>query len=208
MPIMMPGNKAAQEQVADRGVGDERVHHHRDGRRDDWTDRRGCRSDRSGIAGRIPVILAHHLDDDLAEADRVGDGGAGHAREDHVGDHVDVAKSAAEAPDEREAEFQQPFRDRPRVHDVGGGDEQRDGEQQEAVEETLDHLLGGEPEILPLEHEIDDRGHDHGERNRRAHAGHPKQGDKAPEEGGAHRLSSRSSVSMESPRISLNARNP
>ena len=98
--------------------------------------------------GYLPS-LRHHADDDAADADRVRDRRSGHARKDHVGDDVDVAKATAKTADQDEAELQQPIGQAADVHQVGGEDEQRDREQHVAVEQAVEDLLGGCAEIEP-----------------------------------------------------------
>ena len=177
---------AAEKEVSDRAVGDERVEHHRDRRRDDRADGRGGRRDRGRVSRRIVAVARHQADDDLADARRVRDRRTGHAGKDQVGDDVDVAEPAAEAADDRHAELEQALADRAGVHDVGGGDEQRHREQHEAVVEALDVLLGGERQVLAVDREVGDRRHDHGQRDRRADARHDEQRQQAKSEGGAH----------------------
>ena len=52
------------------------------------------------------------------------------------------AKPAAEAPDDRVAEAQQPVQDAAGAHERGGEDEQQDGEQQLARHHAVQQLLG------------------------------------------------------------------
>ena len=101
----------------------------------------------AGIGYRIAAVFGHHVDDDAADADGVGDRRAGHAGEDHVRDDVDVAEAAAEATDQHEAEAQQTVGQPADVHQVGGEDEQRNREQDVAVEQAVEDLLGGGAEV-------------------------------------------------------------
>jgi hypothetical protein len=112
------GDDAADEQEADRSVGDQRVEHHRDRRRDDRGYHRRGGGDRSRIAARILVIARHHVDDDAAHAGDIGDGGARDAAEDHTLHHGDMAEPAAEAADQRVAEAQQPVRHAADAHQL------------------------------------------------------------------------------------------
>ena len=91
----------------------------------------------------------------------VGDGAAAHAGEDHARDDVDVAEPAPDAPDGGDTEPQQPLADGAGVHDVGGDDEERHGQQHEAAVEALYQLLDGKPDVLTGHREINQRREDH-----------------------------------------------
>ena len=69
-----------------------------------------------------------------------------------------MAEAAAEAPDQHEAELQQPVGEAADIHQVGRQDEQRDREQHVAVEQAVEDLLGGGAEIEPRQQQIEDRG--------------------------------------------------
>src|SRR5204863_9867372 len=88
--------------------------------------------------------------------------------EDHVGDDVDVPETAAEAADQHEAELQQPVGQAADVHEIRGEDEQRDREQDVAVEQPVENLLGGGAEVEPRQQQIEDRGYDHRMTDRQA----------------------------------------
>ncbi len=126
-----------QEQLPDRDVRHHPVDHERQRRRDDRPERRR----RGGHANReflgVPVV-AHRLDLDRAEARRVGDRRSGHASEDHGPDDVHVTEPALHPADQRQREVVDPVRDAGVVHQVAGEDEERHGEQREAVE-AADH---------------------------------------------------------------------
>ena len=98
-PKQHAGDDAAKKKVPDRCVRYQRVEYHRDRRRDDRSDDGGRRRDRAGIGHRVAAVFRHHPNDDAPDADGVGDRRARHPRKDHVGDNVDVAKTAAKAPD-------------------------------------------------------------------------------------------------------------
>ena len=132
-----PGMKPASEQLADRRVGLHAVDHHRQRRRDDRPERRRRRRDADREFRRVAVVL-HRLDLDRAEAAGVGDRRARHPGEDHAAEHVDVAEAALEPADQRQREVVDAVGDAGRVHQVAGEDEERHGEQREAVD-AADH---------------------------------------------------------------------
>ena len=154
-------NDAAEEQVADRGVRDQRIEHHRDRRRDDRPDHRRRRRDRRRIAHRIAVVARHHVDADAPGAGEVGDRRARHAGEDDALRDVDVAEAAAEAPDQHVAEAQQVVGHLADVHQLGGEQEQRHREQHVAVVQAVEDLLGRGAEVEACEQQIEDRAGDH-----------------------------------------------
>src|SRR5436305_970104 len=53
------GNEAAEKQVANRGVRDQRIEHHRDRGWNDRADNRGGRRDRARVSDRIAAFLGH-----------------------------------------------------------------------------------------------------------------------------------------------------
>ena len=75
---------------------------------------------------------------------------------------VDLGEAAAVAPDERVAEAQQPFRDAADGHELGGEDEQRNGQQHEARVHAVGQLLGGGADIEAGHQKIKHRSPDHG----------------------------------------------
>ncbi len=99
-------------------------------------------------------------------------------------------------------------RDRAGIHDVGGDDEERHRQNDEAVVEALDDLLGGEPEILPLDGEIDDGRNDHRERDRRPQDEQDGKAGEAGEKGDGHGRGAPSRVSGSAPRARRQARKP
>ena len=115
-----------------------------------------------GEARRVLAVLRHHLLHQLARARGVREGRARHAGEDDALHDVDVGEAAAEAPDERVAEAQQPFRDAADGHELGGEDEQRNGQQHEAGVHAVGKLLGGGPHVEAGQEEIENRSADHG----------------------------------------------
>ncbi len=100
-------------------------------------ERGGGRGDAHGELLRVAVV-AHRLDLDRAEPRRVGDRRAGHAGEDHRADDVDVAEAALHPADQRQREVVDAVGDAGVVHQVAGEDEERHGEQREAVD-AADH---------------------------------------------------------------------
>ncbi len=138
----------------------------------------------AGIGDRITAVLGHHADDDAADADGVGDRRAGHSGKDHVGNDVDVTQTAAKTADQNETELQQPIRQAADVHQVGGEDEQRNRQQDVAVEQAVEDLLGGGAEIEPGQQQIEDRGDDHRMADRQAKRSETDDGDDAQRERG------------------------
>ena len=180
------GHEAAEKQITDRGIRDQRVKHHRNGRRDDRPDNGGGGRDGAGIGDRVATVLGHHADDNAADADGVGDRGAGHAGKDHIGDDVDVAQPAAKTADQDEAELKQPVGQAADVHQIGGEDEKRDRQQDVAVEQAVEDLLGRGAEIETRQQEIEDRGGDHGVPDRQAERAQEDDGENADGKGRRH----------------------
>ena len=87
------------------------------------------------------------LDDDAPNAGDVGDGRAGDAREDDSLHDRDMAQPPAEPADRGVAEAQETLRHRPDIHQLGGEQEQRHGEQHIAVIEAVEKLLGGRSHV-------------------------------------------------------------
>src|SRR3989449_5719701 len=152
---------AAEEQVADGSVRDQGIDHHRDRRRDDGPDDRGCGGQGGGKARRVFSVLRHHLLHQLARTRGTREGRARHSREDDALYDVDVSEAAAEAPDERVAEVEQPFRDAADGHELGGEDEQRYRQQHEAVVHAVGKLLGGGADIEAGHEKKENRNPDH-----------------------------------------------
>ena len=74
-------NHARNEQRADGRFRGNAVDDHRQRWRNDRTDRRRCRGDRTGSLG-VVALFFHRRDFDGAESRGVGDGGTAHAGED------------------------------------------------------------------------------------------------------------------------------
>ena len=203
-----PRHRTADEQVSDRRVGHERVENHRDRGRDDRADDRGRRRDRRGIARRVTVVLGHQVDRDLAGAGRVGNSRPRHARKDDADDDVHMTETTAKPADQRDAELVEAGRDRTRIHDVRGDDEQRHGEDHETVVEALDDLFRGEAEILSLDQQIGDRRDDHAERDRRAERREAEHGGERDGESEAHVRGSPSRTFVGTPRARITTRQP
>ena len=149
-------NDAAEKEIANRRIGDEGIEHQGNGWRNDWADGgRGCHNG-AGIARRIVAGLEHHPDRNLAHARGIGHGGARHAGKDQADQNIHLRHAALEAADNGLAEFEKPVADGADVHDVGRGDEQRHGQQDEAVIDALYELLRGERQVLSRQQEIGD----------------------------------------------------
>ena len=132
------------------------------------------------------AALDHHVDRYLADARRIGDGRARHAGKDQADEDIYLRHATAESSHNRLAEVQKPVGDGAFIHDVGGDDEERHRQDDEAVVDALDHLLRGQSEILPRDGEIDDRGDDHRMRDRRTDGRKTEQHDQAKRECNAH----------------------
>ena len=98
---------------------------------------------------RVLAVLRHHLLHQLAGARGVRERRARHAGEDDALHDVDVSEAAAEAPDERVAEAQQPLRDAADVHELGGEDEQRNGQQHVAAVHAVESCSAAVPMSSP-----------------------------------------------------------
>ncbi len=155
------GNDPADEQIADRRVRDQRVEHHRDRWRNDRPDHRRCGGDGRRVADRIAVVARHHVDADAARGGEVRDRRARHAGEDDALHDVDVAEPAAEPADQHVAEAQKLVRHLADVHQLRREQEQRHREQDVAVVEAVEDLLGRGAEIEARQQEIEDRAGDH-----------------------------------------------
>lgn len=175
------GQDPGQKQCTDRGVRDERIKHHRDRRRNNWSDCRRGGGDRCGIAGGEAPILAHHVDDDLADTRGISDGRAGHARKYQRCHDVDVPKPAFEPADGCNAEIEQAVRDGARIHDICRNDEKRNGEQKEALIDAVCQCLTDDPDrgacCQHIGHgrnddRIGDRHSDSGQEEERSHHDH------------------------------------
>ena len=135
------GQDAGHEQRADRDVGHHAVDDEGQRRREDRPERRGGGGDADRGLDRVAVVL-HRLDLDRADAGGIGDRRARHAGEDHRADDVHVGEAALHPADEREREVVDAVGDAGDVHQVAGEDEERHGEQREALD-AGDHPLRG-----------------------------------------------------------------
>jgi hypothetical protein len=167
---------AAEEQVADRGVGHARVDDHGDRRWDDRADDGGHGRQRRSVAWRVLAVLGHHPLHHLAGAGSIGDGRSRHARKDDALDDVDVGKAAPEPADHSIAEAQQALCHRADVHQLRSQDEQRHREDDVVVVHPVQQLLGRRPHIEPCQQQIEDRAGDHRVPNRQPEEG--KYGDR------------------------------
>ena len=131
------GHDAGQEQRADRRIRDHAVDDERQRWRDDRPQRRRGRGDADRELLRVAVV-AHRLDLDRAEPRGVRDRRAGQPREDDAADDVHMAQAAFHPADEPEREVIDAVGDAGRVHQVAGEDEERHGQQREAVD-AADH---------------------------------------------------------------------
>ena len=126
------GNHAAEEQLADRHLGQRAIDHHRDRRRDHRADGRGRGDDGAG-EGLVEAAVLHRLDLDDAQAHRFGKGRTGHAGKQHRGKNADVREAAAHVADHRAGEAENPVGHAAGVHQVSGEDEERDRQQRETT---------------------------------------------------------------------------
>ena len=85
------------------------------------------------------ALLLHLRDQERADAGGVGRGGARDAGEEHADQDVDVAEPARQMADHGPGEVDQAIGDAGRVHQVGGQQEEGDGQQHEGVV-GLEHL--------------------------------------------------------------------
>ena len=177
------GDDAAEEEEADRGVGDERVEHHRDRGRDDRADHRRDGRHRRRVARRVAAVAGHHDLHHAARAGRIGDGRARHAGEDDALQDVDLREPAAEAADERVAEGHQPVGHAADVHELGREDEQRHREDDVVRVHAVEQLLGGRAHVLACEQQVEDRARDHRMADRQAEKGERGDRDEREREG-------------------------
>ena len=137
---------AGKEEAADRDREHAAPDDHQDrGRDDDGKDGRDRRDrHREAVVVALPAL---RLDEDLGLAGRVGGGGAGDAGEEDREHHVDLGEAAREVADQCPGEAHQAVGDAAHVHQVGGEQEQRHGQEDERVEGVeglADHVHGRE----------------------------------------------------------------
>ena len=85
-------------------------------------------------------MVLHGLDLDGAQACRIGNGGAAHAREDHRADHVDMTQTTFEPAHQGQCVVVDAVGDARVVHQVTGQDEEGHGQQRKAVN-ARDHAV-------------------------------------------------------------------
>ncbi len=134
----------------------------------------------------ILSVARHHADDDPADADGVGNGGAGHSREDDVRHDIDVTEAAAKPADKHKTEFQKPIGEASAVHQIRGEDEQRHRQQNVAVEQTVQDLLAGGPKVEARDEQIEHRRADHRQADRQPEQRERDQDDDAQREIAGH----------------------
>ena len=96
---------------------------------------------------------------------------------------VDLRQAAAEAADDRVAEVQQPVGHRADVHQLGGQDEQRHGEDDVVGVHAVEELLGGGAHVEAGKQQIEDRAGDHRMADRQAEEGQRRDRDDREREG-------------------------
>ena len=147
------GDHPAQEEPAHGDLGHQPEDDHGDAGREDGADGRGGGGD--GDAEVVVVaFVPHGLQFHLAEAGRVGHGRAGHAGEDQAGHDVGVSQAAGQEADQQAGEVEEPGGDAGGVHQLGGQDEQGDGQEQEVVDSVL-HPLGQHGDVHPAAHLVE-----------------------------------------------------
>src|SRR5690606_42099101 len=166
--------------------------HQRDAGRDDDADGAGGGLEGGGGAGGEAGAdhRRHHDDADGGDGGggRAADGGEGHGRDDG-----DDRQPAAEVADEGAGELDEPLGHPAAPHDPPGEDEQRDGEQGEAVALPEELLRDQAEPVLPAAREDRRGGREH-ERHR-YRDGEDEQREERGEEGGDHAAASRAAAS-------------
>jgi len=114
-------------------------------------------------------VVLHRLDLDGAETGGIRDGGAGHAREDHRPDDVDVPKPAAHPAGDRNREVVDAVGDPRGVHQISGEDEERHRKQRERVDAAGHAVQDHEVRDAGDEVGVEQRGT--GQRDKHGHAG-------------------------------------
>ena len=178
-----PRDDPAEEQIADGRIRDQRVEHHRDRRRDDRSDHGRCRRDGSGVAHGIAVVAGHHVDADASRRREVRNRRARHAGKDDALDDVDMAEAASETANQHVAKAQELVRHLADVHQLGGEQKERYCEQNVAVVQAVQDLLGRRSQIEVGEQEIEDRAGDHRIADRQSEQAKPQDGADADREG-------------------------
>ncbi len=117
----------------DRGVGRHAVDHEGHGRRDDGRDD-PARGDQAGGGPHRITVALHHRQQDGGERGGVGECGAAHAGHQDGGADGDEAEPAADVADPGLRHLDDAPADAAGVHQLAGEDEERDGQQREAVD--------------------------------------------------------------------------
>jgi hypothetical protein len=81
-------------------------------------------------------------------------GRAGHAGEDQAGHGVGVAQSSGQEAHQQPGEIEEPGGDAGGIHQLGGQDEQRDGQEQKVIDSVL-HPLGQHGDVYPAAHFVE-----------------------------------------------------
>ena len=139
---------ARDETVTEKGIDrllcDDGVEHHRNGWRDDDADRTGGRDEGSGLINMIATLL--ELRDEGRTDCSGGCGtGSGNRREEHAGEDGNDGETATDPAEEGLCELDEHLGHGTLRHEVTGQDEERNGDQREAVlrgEDTLHHHEG------------------------------------------------------------------
>ncbi|MPL98153.1 hypothetical protein SDC9_44353 [bioreactor metagenome] len=162
------GDDASHKEAADghlsHGAVDDEAH----ARRDSAGDHGGQAVDRRAVAPGIP-LFDHLRAEDSALHDGVGVGRSGHAPHEGAQDDADLGEAARHVPHEHPGELHQPGGDARGVHEVSGEDEERDGQEGEALGLGHDALhRDGNGDVGRGQHEgearqPDGEGHGHAE---------------------------------------------
>ena len=159
------GHDAADEEPADRDVGEVAVDDEADAGRDDRRDHGGAGGDRRREAGRVAALdhlRAEHLGLHRGVGVRRGGEAAHQRRQQHVG----LAEAADPVADQRVGEVEQAPGDAGVVHDRAGADEERHREQRERVGDLHELLHEDAQRQAFAEDEERQRGDGDGERDR------------------------------------------
>jgi len=180
------GQQATQKQSPHRSARDQGVNHHGNGRRNDGAQGGAGHHHGTGKATRVPGLGQHLADGHQAWACRIGNGTATHPRKHHADQNVHLRQTTAHAADQHAAKIKNALAHRACVHQVGGKHKHGHCQQHIAVVQTVAHLLGHQPQVLPLDPQVSHPRHQHrkpnGHAQQHAHDHHAAHG----HEGGAH----------------------
>ncbi len=147
------GDHPAQEKPAHGDLSHQPEDNHGDAGREDGADGRGGGGD-GDTKVVVVAFVPHGLELHLAQTGRIRHGRTGHPGKDQAGHGIGMAQTTRQKTDHQTGEIEEPGGDTGRVHQLGGQDEQGDGQEQEVVDSVL-HPLGQHGDVHPAPHLIE-----------------------------------------------------